>query len=184
MVVPAPARYLEPQAARVRCCAANRSPAPGHDGDVDLAGACIEAHLAKAVVGERPDVTAVEPRGSHDLFGGFNDLGDRESHWHSEDVPGTIKPFDVGRETKEAGPICSLVGSHALEDAGPIVQRMGTHVHHCLVPVYEPAIHPDAGRGRDRHEEGPQVLNADTRPIIQHIFNMSIDFRHFVKLMK
>jgi hypothetical protein len=38
---------------------------------------------------------------------------------------------------------------------------MGTHVHHCLVPVYEPAIHPDAGRGRDRHAEAPTVCRAD-----------------------
>ena len=161
MVMPPPARHFEPQAARVRRCAANRGPAPGHDGDVDSAGPRIEAHLAIAVVGERPDVPAVEACRAHDLFGGFNDLRDRESHRHSENVSGAVKPFDVGRKTKEAGPVGSLVGSHALEDTGSIVQGMGTHVHHCLVPAHEHAIHPDAGRGRDRHVRAPFVRSVE-----------------------
>ena len=138
-----PRRDLHAHAGRERVIAEVRAPRPARDRDVDLARQSVEAHLAVAVVDDRPDVAGAQSRRADGVFRRLHDLVDGVGDLHHHDLRRVEQAHDVLGETEDGRPAVGLVRADALEDPSAVVQRVGQYVRRRVTPWHQLAVVPD-----------------------------------------
>ena len=111
--------------------------------DVDRAGERVDAELAVAAVGQRPDVTGLEAVGRDHLVRGLAQLLDAVRQLHEVDLAGALEAPQVVHQAEDGRAAIGGVGANALEDAGAVVHRVAEDVHLGVCPGHELAVHPD-----------------------------------------
>ena len=103
----------------------------------------VDAELAVAAEGQRPDVTGLEAVGRDHLVRGLAQLLDAVRQLHEVDLAGALEAPQVVHQPEDGRAAIGRVGANALEDAGAVVHRVAQHVHLGVRPGHELAVHPD-----------------------------------------
>jgi hypothetical protein len=101
------------------------------------------AHLFRAVEGERTQVAGFEIVGADDFLLRFVQFLGRVGHLHLEDVGRTEQALGVLLQAENRRAALGLVGADALEDAHAVVQGVREDVGGRVAPGHEFAILPN-----------------------------------------
>ena len=126
-----------------RLLAEIRTPRPDRDHDIDRAVERVDAELAIAAEGDRPDVARAHLVGRERVVRGLPQLVGRVRELHVVDLRRALEARQVLAEPEDAGAAVGLVRADALEDPRAVVQRVREDVDLRVGPVDELAVHPD-----------------------------------------
>ena len=119
---------LDPDALLQRFGSEVGAPRPGGDGDVHLGADRRDAHLLRAVEGDRPHVAGLVPVGAHHLELRLHQALARIRDLHHVDVGRVEQAIGVLLQAEDGGADLGLVRAHALEHREAVVQRVGEDV--------------------------------------------------------
>ena len=102
-----------------------------------------DAHLFRAVEGDRAQVAGLELVRAHDLLLRLHEFILGVGDVHHVDLAGVDQALGVLGEAEDRGAADGVVGTNALEDGEAVVQRVGEDVGGRLAPRNELAVLPD-----------------------------------------
>ena len=142
-VMPCVGRSLDADAFGERLGPEVGAPGPGGDRHVHLGADRRDAHLLRAVEGDRADVAGLVLVGAHHLELRLHQPLARERNLHQVDVRRGEQAVGVLLQTEDGRAERRLVGAHALEHRQAVVQRMREDVRSGVAPRHQFAVVPD-----------------------------------------
>ncbi len=149
---PRPGADLHVGAVFERARAEIGAPVPEDDRRVHRIWQRIDAERFVAAVDDRPDVARLHLVGANRVEHGALPAGEIERVLHPIDLHRVLEALHVGVETEAGRSARRGVAACAFEDAAAVMDHVRRDVDVRVLPLDEPAVHPDLAGAGKRHQ--------------------------------
>src|SRR5258708_26399305 len=117
----------------------------------------MDADVAIAAQGDRPEITRSHLVGAHDFSGGFREVCHRVGPLQAINLAGIDHAFEVFAHAENCRAILGLVAADAFEYGGGIADDVGKHVNRGVFPSNQLAVMPYFFSRLHAHRRSPRA---------------------------